>query len=200
MPVKEASPHIMPQDLDWVPIDHEVLKRTYDEFVSKSGADIVFNTLLAGVRSDGEGRVTSIVTAGRSGLQAYQASVYIDCTGDADLVAWAGGAVEHGAPNGSLMPASLCFVLTNVDEYAFRYDRRSGLCYGTLQGTNPKSVIHEIAKDPRYPLITDTHMNPHLIGPRTVGFNSGHLWQVDARIPARYQRDDPGPAVGSSVS
>lgn len=181
---KKYSSHIMPQDLDWVPIDAEVLKRVYDRFVKSYGADILFNTVLSTVETDGKGNVTTIIVSNKSGMTAYKAKAYIDCTGDADLAAWAGAEFEHGNENGSLMPASLCFVIGNVDEYAYRFDCNSGLNYGTMQGVNPKSVIHKIAADKKYPLVTDTHLCHQIIGPRTIGFNAGHLFNVDSTNPA----------------
>lgn len=180
---KVCSPHIMPQDLTWVPIDHEALKRVYDSFEEEYGVEVLFGTQVCAVNTDGAGRITEIFTSSKSGLKAYRAKVYADCTGDADLAAWAGADFDHGDINGSLMPASLCFVITNVDEYAYRYDRNSGLCFGTMQGTNPKSAIHAIAADQMFPLVTDTHLCHQIIGPGTIGFNAGHIFDVDSTDP-----------------
>lgn len=180
---KAQSPHIMPQDLTWVPIDSEVLKRVYDDFVGGYGVDVLFGTQLCAVNTDGAGRVTEIVVSNKDGLKAYRAKVYADCTGDADLAVWAGAEFDQGDVDGTLMPASLCFVLTNVDGYAYRYDRNSGLCFGSMHGTNPKSVIHAIAADDAFPLVTDTHFCHQIIGPGTVGFNAGHVFNVDSTDP-----------------
>ena len=180
---KRETPHVMPNDLDWVPIDPEALKRIYDDFVTGHGAHMQFNTMLSGVETDG-GMVTGVIVTSKSGLTAYRAGVYVDCTGDADLTAWAGGAFEKGDENAELMPATLCFVLTNVDEYAYQYDRRSGQRYGGIHPNNKNSIIYDIAKDDRYPLIRDSHLCSQVIGPKTIGFNAGHLWRVDSTDPA----------------
>lgn len=180
---KAQSPHIMPQDLIWVPIDSEILKRVYDEFIGEYGAAVLFGTQLCSANTDEAGNVTEIIVSNKNGLKAYRAKVYADCTGDADLAAWAGAEFDHGAEDGSLMPASLCFTITNVDEYAYRYDRNSGLCFGTMQGTNPKSAIHAIAADKEFPLVTDTHLCHQIIGPGTIGFNAGHIFSVDSTDP-----------------
>ena len=181
---KALSAHILPQDLDWVPIDHEALKRVYDQFVTGYGVDVLFFTSLVAANTNDQGEVTSIIAANQSGLTAYQAKIFVDCTGDADLAAFAGAAFAHGGDGGFLMPASLCFVVSNVDAYGYRFDHDSGLNYGTMQGTNPKSAIHKIAADPKYPLVTDTHLCHQIIGPGTVGFNAGHLFHVDSTDPA----------------
>lgn len=180
---KAQSPHIMPQDFTWVPIDAEILKRIYDEFIRDFGVDVLFGTQLCAVNTDGEGQVTEIIAANKAGLKAYRAKVYADCTGDADLAAWAGAEFDHGDVDGTLMPASLCFVIANVDEYAYRYDHNSGLCFGSMHGTNPKSVIHAIAADDSFPLVTDTHLCHQIIGPGTIGFNAGHIFSVDSTDP-----------------
>lgn len=181
---KEFSPHVMLKDMDWVPIDHEALKRVYDRFVTDHGVEVLFSTAVYSARTDGHGRVDCVITGNKSGLTAYKAKTYVDCTGDADLAAFAGADFEKGNDSSSLMPSTLCFVVTNVDEYGYRFDADSGLNHGTMQGTNPKSVIHKIAADPKYPLVIDTHLCHQIIGPGTVGFNAGHIFNVDSTDPA----------------
>ncbi|OJU16819.1 MAG: tat (twin-arginine translocation) pathway signal sequence [Clostridiales bacterium 43-6] len=175
--LKEGMPHIPKDKLDWVEIEPELLKRIYDDVVVSSGAEILFNTTLSGVDTDDNGKVTGILLSNKNGLTAYQAKVYVDCTGDGDLAAWAGAEYEKGdAETGDMQAATLCFVLTNVDEYAYRY-------LGNLYGGNPESPIHAILKSGKYPLIKDTHLCHSLIGPGTVGFNAGHIWGVDNTKP-----------------
>jgi hypothetical protein len=50
---------------------------------------------------------------------------------------------------------------------------------------NPKSAVYDIARSEKYPLITDAHCCNSLLGPRTVGFNAGHIWNVDSTDPFR---------------
>lgn len=181
--LKEHMPHVPQEKLDWVPIDPEALKRIYDMLVAGSGAEVWFNTQLAGVETDGAGRVSHLIVSNKSGLAAMRAKAYVDCTGDADLAAWAGAEWNKGDEAGEVMPASLCFTLTNVDEYAYEYDRRSGVRYGGMHPNNRNSIVYEMARDERYPLIRDTHLCYQVIGPKTIGFNAGHLWQVDGSRP-----------------
>lgn len=173
---KRGMAHIQPEALDWVAIDPERLKRIYDAAVTEAGAHVLFHTQLAAVETR-DGKVTTIIVANKSGLSAYQAKVYIDGSGDADLCAWAGAEFHKGNEKGEkLMPATHCFVLTNVDEYAYRHGPN-------LHAANPDSPIYQILKSGRYPLIPDIHLCSTLIGPRTVGFNAGHLWNVDNTDP-----------------
>lgn len=180
---KKYSSHIMPKDLEWVPIDSEVLKRVYDRFLTEYGVDVLFNTQLSGVNTDSNSNVTSVIVSNKKGLTAYSAKTFVDCTGDADLAAFAGAEFEIGTENGDLMPATMCFVISNIDEYAYRFDTQSGLNYGTLLPANKNSAIHKIAADDKYPLVTDTHLCQQIIGPKTVGFNAGHLFNVDSTDP-----------------
>lgn len=173
---KAGSAHIKPGAMNWVPIDPEKLKRIYDGLVLEAGAKILFNTMLTDVEASG-GRVETILVANKAGLSAYRAKVYIDCTGDADLSAWAGATFHKGTEKGGkLMGATHCFVLSNVDEY--------GLLNGpVLHPQNTQSPIYDILASGKYPLIPDAHFCNNIIGPGTVGFNAGHLWDVDNTKP-----------------
>jgi hypothetical protein len=134
--------------------------------------------MLSHVARDASGRVTSIATTNKSGLSLWSAKVFVDCTGDADLVAWAGGEFHKGDAEGKrLMPATHCFLLANVDEDAY-------INGPWLGPKNPKSPIFEILRSGKYPLITDAHCCHNLVGPGTVGFNAGHLFEVDNTDPA----------------
>jgi hypothetical protein len=175
---KAAMPHVPATSYTWVPIDPEALKRVYDNLVTECGATVQFNTMLSLVERDAAGGVTAIVATSKAGLTAYRAKIFIDCTGDADLAAWAGAECHKGdEDDGRLMPASLCFVLANVDDYAYKYGPN-------LHGSNRESPIFQILASGKYPLIPDQHICQHTIGPGTVGFNAGHLWEVDNTDPA----------------
>jgi glycine/D-amino acid oxidase-like deaminating enzyme len=175
---KEGMAHVKSDALDWVPIDAERLKRVYDDLVTEAGVTVLFQTMLSHVARDASGRVTSIATTNKSGLSLWSAKVFVDCTGDADLVAWAGGEFHKGDAEGKrLMPATHCFLLANVDEEAYK----NGPWLGPK---NPKSPIFEILRSGKYPLITDAHCCHNLVGPGTVGFNAGHLFEVDNTDPA----------------
>jgi hypothetical protein len=188
---KAGMPHVDKAMLDWVPIDPERLKRIYDELVTSAGAQILFNTVHSAVeKGDGnnaEGEdggirdVSTLIVTNKSGLSSLRAKVYIDCTGDADVCAWAGAEFDQGEEGtGDLMPATHCFIIGNVDEYAFRNIYRNG---GALHPGSPDTPIFKIIESGRYPLIPDGHLCANLIDPGTVGFNAGHLWKVDNTRP-----------------
>jgi len=114
--LKATMPHVAPERVDWVPIDPERLKGIYDELVTEGGAALLFHTVLSTVERDEAGNVRTVIVTNKNGLTALRAGVYIDCSGDADLCAWAGAEFHKGDESGDVMPATHCFVLTNVDE------------------------------------------------------------------------------------
>lgn len=179
-------PHHSQGDTDWVAIDPEALKRIYDRLVIGAGADVLFGSAVSGVEA-GAGEVRALLVSNKAGLTAYRAKAYVDCTGDGDVAAWAGAAYEQ-QDSADIMAATHCFTLTNVDEYAYLYDPVSGRCHGGIHPNNPRSIVYRIAADPDYPAITDAHLCNNLIGPGTVGFNAGHIFELDATDPAALSR------------
>lgn len=177
---KSFQPHVPEAQVDWVPIDPERLKWIYDDVVTSSGAKILFHTALSAVERDDDGNLTNILITNKSGLSALRAKVYIDCSGDADLSAWSGAEFFKGDDTGDLMPATHCFLITNVDEYAFNTNYKGG---GSFHAGNTQSPIYKILDSGKYPLIPDGHFCCNLVGPKTVGFNSGHMWNVDNTDP-----------------
>ena len=180
---KEAMPHVRGQIHGWLPLDPERLKRIYDDLVIGAGAEVLFNTSLCAVDTDDAGNVTSIVVANKAGLSAYRARAYVDGTGDGDLCAWAGAEYETGDDKGEVMPATLCFILSNVNSYAFHFN-------GRYRGSGDRawSPMRDIIKSGRYPEIRDLHLCCNLIGPDTVGFNAGHMWDVGNTDPRSVSR------------
>ncbi len=172
-----GMPHVDENHFNWTPIDPELLKRIYDDLVTEQGATVLFNSLLSAVENDTGDAVDAIIVANKDGLKAYRATTYIDCTGDADLAAWAGAEYEKGDEDGDLQSATHCFVMTNVDDYAYRHGIR-------LHGGNPDSPVHAIARSDKYPEIIDAHMCNNMLGPGAIGFNAGHIIDVDNTDPA----------------
>ena len=186
---KDGITHVAPEALDWVPIDPERLKRVYDDLVTSAGATVRFGSFLASVDAaevaGEEGRaVRAVIVASKGGLRAYRAKVFVDCTGDADLSAWAGAETHKGDAQGKMQPTTHCFVLANVNEAEYT---RQGLTH-KLHPHNPESVIFRIQASGRYPLIPDFHICSNVVGPGTVGFNAGHVWNVDNTDPASVSR------------
>ncbi len=151
-----------------VGIKSEVLKRVYDELIAEAGVDFTFQTKLIAVETDA-GRVITAICAAKGGIFAVKAKIYIDCTGDGDLAAWAGAPFEKGDEQGNLMPGTLCSLWANVDFEAWK---KSGL-------SNQNARLEDAFKDKVF-----TNHDRHLSGMWPVsrnigGGNIGHTFGVD---------------------
>ena len=176
---KEGLDHVEPDALSWVPIDPERLKIVYDSKVTESGADVLFNTFFCAVEAE-QGEVKTLIFANKSGLVAYKAKVYIDCTGDADLAAWAGAEILPLEEGETYQLATHCFQLSNVDMQAYKNGP-------WLHPHNPDSPIHAIVASGNYD-IPDTHFCNNQVYPNTIGFNAGHIADVDSTDPQSVSR------------
>lgn len=105
----------IPLDSYWTTINTEELKREYDRIISESGVDFSFYTTVYDVVCV-DNKVQYVVAGSKSGLFAIKAKVYIDCTGDGDLCAFAGGEFEFGNEDGEVMSPTLCSLWANIDK------------------------------------------------------------------------------------
>jgi hypothetical protein len=153
---------------DGMGIRAEVLKRVYDDLLKKAGIQFTFHTQLVDVSAD-KGRVHEAICAGKSGLFAIRAKVFVDCTGDGDLAALAGAPCEKGDANGNMMPGTLCSLWSGID---WQQVRESGL------GTGNKR-IEEAFKNGVFTL-EDRHL-PGMwrVGNTLGGGNIGHTFELD---------------------
>ncbi|MDT8390486.1 MAG: FAD-dependent oxidoreductase [Lentisphaeria bacterium] len=146
----------------------ETLKRVYDTLLTDAGIPFTLHTQLVDVTTDG-GHAREAVCAGKSGMFAIRAKVFIDCTGDGDLAAFAGAAYEKGDADGAMMPGTLCSLWAGID---WATVRQSGL------GTGNKRV-EDAFKDGVFSL-EDRHL-PGMwrVGETLGGGNIGHTFEVD---------------------
>ncbi len=158
-------------------IDPELLKRVYDEMVTGVGATVRFHASLGAVDRAPDGNPDAIIVATKAGLGACRAKVYVDCTGDGDLAAWAGAAFEKGDAAGAMQPATHCFIIGNIDEEALAKGPR-------IHFYDPDSPVWKAVRSDKYPLIVELHSCSMKFAPRTFGFNTGHVFDVDNTDPA----------------
>ena len=148
----------------------EALKKLYDRMVTAEPniTFTFFTRLIDAVSTDGH--VDHVVLAAKSGIYAVKAKIYIDCTGDGDLCAFAGAGFELGNEEGITMPSTLCSLWANID-----YSRRA-------ENNKPTDVMEKAITDGVFSL-EDRHLPgifktdiAHGIG----GGNVGHCFAVDA--------------------
>lgn len=87
--------------------NHEKFKRVYDDLCEEAGVRVSFFTEFIGAETVA-GNVACAVFNAKSGIFAIEAKIFIDCSGDADLVARAGGEYMYGDASGAVMPSTLC--------------------------------------------------------------------------------------------
>lgn len=96
------------------PIDAEVLKLVAQQLCVQAGVSLMLSTYTLGPVMVGP-RMIGIRVANKSGEQKIHAKVVIDATGDADLVARAGGPFQQGDEDGRVMSISLFSRMGGVD-------------------------------------------------------------------------------------
>jgi len=93
------------------PVNDEILKLAAQRLLLESGVTLLYHAWFSDCVMEGD-RVTHVIVQSKAGRVAYQAKVFIDCTGDADLVRAAGFPTTKGDV---LQPATLWFQLGGVD-------------------------------------------------------------------------------------
>ncbi|MFD3259299.1 FAD-dependent oxidoreductase [Paenibacillus lentus] len=97
------------------PFDAEAMKHELELMVVENGGEILYHTMLAGVKTE-DGQITGITVCNKSGLSEIRASVFIDATGDGDLSAGAGAQYTIGRESdGATQPMTLKMKMYNVD-------------------------------------------------------------------------------------
>lgn len=146
----------------------EILKRVYDELLVAAKIPFTFHTQLVDVTVH-NGRAHEAICAGKSGLFAIQAKVFVDGTGDGTLAARAGAPWEKGDARGHMMPGTLCSLWAGVD---WNRVRESGL------GTS-NSRLEEAIRDGVFTL-EDRHLSGMWpVGATLGGGNIGHTFDLD---------------------
>jgi len=94
----------------------EAFKVLADQLLTaeKDKLRVLYHSSVCGVEMDGE-RIAAVLVANKAGITRVRARQVIDCTGDADVAAWAGAPTDKGA---ELQPLTLHFRIGNVKKTA----------------------------------------------------------------------------------
>jgi hypothetical protein len=109
------APHLVLGKILAQAYDTAAYKIAADDLLAAHRVDMLFHALGAGVVMEGGKRVDALVVETKAGRQAVRAEVFIDCSGDGDLAAWAGAPFEVGDEQGHLLYPSMMFRLNGVD-------------------------------------------------------------------------------------
>lgn len=108
-------PHRVLGKIDAQAYDTAAFKCAADDLLLSRKVDILFHALAAGVVMDDARHIKALLVETKSGRRAMLAKVFIDCSGDGDLAAFAGAAFEKGDAHGDLLYPSTMFRLNGVD-------------------------------------------------------------------------------------
>ena len=108
-----------------------LLDRLFHE--QKQNLSVLYNSFICDVHSL-EGRIETITIANKDGLVTVKPKVVIDCTGDADVAAWAGAPYEQ---NKEVQPLTLHFRIGNVQNTS----GLSGLCRKALEDAQKRGEL-----------------------------------------------------------
>lgn len=170
-PVEEKDNGI--PGLDWAAIDPEILKRILDRKVQESGCEILLHTNVIGVEME-EKEIRAVTIHNKGGIRRIFGKIFIDCTGDADLVASAGGSYEFGDENGMVQAVTLCFRLANVDGERFlRYKQKEG------ETGNLSLAVGRARENGEFPF-DEVHVATFALQDNSMaGVNFGHAYAVN---------------------
>lgn len=95
--------------------DTAAYKLAADDVLTGAGADLRFHVQAVGAVMDGR-RIDAVLVETKSGRGAIRAATFLDCSGDADLAAWAGAPYALGGDDGFIAYPTLMFRLGNVQD------------------------------------------------------------------------------------
>jgi hypothetical protein len=100
------------------PFEPEGMKLTAQRMCLEAGVELLFHTFVVDTIVE-DGAVRGVIVASKSGLEAITADVVIDCSADADVVAFGGGETVTGREgDGLVQPMTLFFRVGGVDDAA----------------------------------------------------------------------------------
>ena len=109
------APHLVFGKIMAQAYDTAAYKCAADELLLAHRAAICFHALATGVVMDAPGRIKALLIETKSGRGAVLARVFIDCSGDGDLAAFAGARFEKGDNQGNTLYPTMMFRVNGVD-------------------------------------------------------------------------------------
>jgi hypothetical protein len=109
------APHLVLGKIFAQAYDTAAYKIAADDLLAAHKVDILFHALGAGVVLQDKRRINALLVETKAGRQAVCADIFIDCSGDGDLAAWAGAPFEVGDRDGHMLYPSMMFRLNGID-------------------------------------------------------------------------------------
>jgi hypothetical protein len=95
--------------------DISAYKIVADRLVLDAGAKPLFHALAVGALMSSDRRIDAVLVETKSGRRAVRGRIFIDCSGDGDLAAWAGAPFEIGDGRGNMLYPSTMYRICGVD-------------------------------------------------------------------------------------
>jgi hypothetical protein len=137
------TPHLILGKIFAQAYDTAAYKIAADDLLQSHKVDILFHALGAGVVMHDERRINALMLETKAGRQAVRAGIFIDCSGDGDLAAWAGAPFEVGDDQGRMLYPSMMFRLNGIDP------EKAGDAWRTIPALMEKAEAAGTHKFPR---------------------------------------------------
>jgi hypothetical protein len=111
------TPHLVFEQTKAQAYDTAAYKCAADDLLLAKGAEVLFHGLAAGVLMDRD-TITALLVETKSGRYAVLGKIFIDCSGDGDVAAWAGAPFELGDGAGNMLYPTTMFRVNGVDPTA----------------------------------------------------------------------------------
>jgi hypothetical protein len=110
------APHLTVRDqITAQAYDISALKIAADELAAEAGLEVLYHAFAVGAAMDSDDRIDAVLVETKSGRFAVRGQLFIDCSGDGDLAAWAGVPYEVGDGAGNMLYPSTMFRINGVD-------------------------------------------------------------------------------------
>ena len=113
-----------PRENHWqygIKVNPVAAAKVMDDMLTESGVHLYYGQSVVDAETR-DGRVESILISTKSGLKRLTAKIFLDCTGDGDLAAFAGAEFSAGNGNGVFQPGTLRYYpAVNGDESILNY-------------------------------------------------------------------------------
>jgi ribulose 1,5-bisphosphate synthetase/thiazole synthase len=141
------------------PFESEILKVATFEMMEEAGVKLLLHTYFVDTIVD-EGEIKKVIVVNKSGLQAIEAKIVVDCTGDADVAYSSGVPFTKGrGKDGLTQPVSMFFRIRNIDtEEVERYMAKhtpKEVSAETKYERPFQAIVEEAKKSGEFPLERD---------------------------------------------
>ncbi len=106
-------------DRDWLAWCPEMLKWVGLKMLEEAEARMLFHSWCVGCVVE-NGMIDSVIVESKAGRQAVKAKIVVDCTGDADIAAFADAPYVQGDEDGKMLGVTMMFMMSNLDEEKFK--------------------------------------------------------------------------------